>query len=49
MTAANVSCDDEVPTEEVESLTTGETSHKYADGYFQYNWKFPNSPAPASP
>jgi len=44
MTVVNVSCDDGAPTEEVESLTTGETSLKYTDGHFQYNWKSPKNP-----
>ncbi|SIM47055.1 Glycosyl hydrolase family 62 [Micromonospora cremea] len=44
MTVADVACDASAPTEEVESLTTGETSLTYTDGHFQYNWKTPKSP-----
>ncbi|SIM47075.1 Beta-xylosidase [Micromonospora cremea] len=44
MTVANVACNASAPTEEVESLTTGETSLTYTDGHFQYNWKTPKSP-----
>jgi len=43
MTAANAACDDEAPTEEVESPTTGETSLKHADGHLHYNGKSPKS------
>jgi hypothetical protein len=44
MTVANVSCDLGAQTDEIQSLTTGETSLTYNDGQFQYNWKTPKSP-----
>jgi beta-xylosidase len=44
MTVANVACNANAETDEVEALTTGETSLTYTDGHFQYNWKTPKSP-----
>ncbi|MBX6751581.1 MAG: PxKF domain-containing protein, partial [Micromonosporaceae bacterium] len=44
MTVDNVACNANAETDEVEALTTGETSLTYTDGHFQYNWKTPKSP-----
>ena len=44
MSVTQVACDASAPTDDVESLTAGESSLAYTDGHFQYNWKTPKSP-----
>lgn len=43
LTYAQTSCDTNAPTDEVETTATGDTSLRYADGQFIYNWKTPKS------
>lgn len=44
VTVTNVTCDGDAETDDVEVLTVGETSLRYTDGHFQYNWKTPKRP-----
>lgn len=43
LTYAQTSCDTNATTDEVETTATGNTSLRYADGQFIYNWKTPNT------
>jgi hypothetical protein len=43
LTYAQTSCDANAITDEIETTATGNTSLRYADGQFIYNWKTPNT------
>ncbi len=43
LTYAQISCDATATTDEIETIATGDTSLRYADGQFIYNWKTPNT------
>ena len=43
LTYAQTSCDTSAITDEIETTATGNTSLRYADGQFIYNWKTPNT------
>ena len=43
LTYAQTSCDVTATTDEVETIATGGTSLRYADGQFIYNWKTPKT------
>ncbi|WP_425953377.1 non-reducing end alpha-L-arabinofuranosidase family hydrolase [Xylanimonas sp. McL0601] len=44
MSVTEVTCHAGAPTDDVETLTVGESALTYTDGHFQYNWKTPKSP-----
>ena len=43
LTYAQTSCDATATTDEIETIATGGTSLRYADGQFIYNWKTPKT------
>ncbi len=43
LTYVQTSCDVNATTDEIETIATGNTSLRYADGQFIYNWKTPNT------
>ena len=43
LTYAQTSCDVNATADEIETIATGNTSLRYADGQFVYNWKTPNT------